>query len=99
MLFSLNARLGATLLIAGAWACSSGGEDVDSRSRPVVGEFRHHPAVGLRSFPGDADAAPPPNNCGSCHVLPLPPPHPADNRCSMCHPTVEEGVDSNLRTR
>ena len=28
--------------------------------------------------------------CGSCHGRPPPAPHPIDNRCASCHPTLEE---------
>ncbi|HWU88409.1 MAG TPA: CxxxxCH/CxxCH domain-containing protein [Kofleriaceae bacterium] len=29
--------------------------------------------------------------CGSCHGVPPPAPHPTDNKCASCHPTMEEG--------
>lgn len=31
------------------------------------------------------------STCGSCHGAPPPAPHPADNNCAKCHPTMEEG--------
>lgn len=31
------------------------------------------------------------STCGSCHGVPPPAPHPADQNCATCHPTMEEG--------
>ena len=31
------------------------------------------------------------STCGSCHSTPPPAPHPVNNNCATCHPTMEEG--------
>ncbi len=32
------------------------------------------------------------SQCGSCHGLPPPPPHPVDSDCGKCHPTMTAGM-------